>query len=417
MRSPTSFTLFALIWIGFAQSVESLNSKESLNARFFRWHFKKDMSLNLIKRGTITVYKNNKLIEIVKQNNIVNLVAESVQNDSCFFHGFFKTFTSTTNEVLILKDEFFSQFHMTRTGVCIVPSNQIQPSIQSIPTFPEKRIRPGDTWQASCSYLYYQFDPSFILTTNANYTYLSNARMQSDDGQSNVDVAVIKVTYQFMENIKDQLNATAPNQVARIIAQNTSILYWDVKANILDSQTDHLKQMIIFNNGDKLRWEMRFNSKYDVTYPLTKETFTNIQEQIEKTLGRDLSSGVVQSYIDKQGIHLTLGEIFFDHNSHVLVREKQVLLDKILPILNQYSDYEILIEGHTDSTGTKNYNYELSINRAESVANYLKKSGNLKHRKLYIMGHGEDRPLFGNDTEEQRQKNRRVEIILKQSGE
>ena len=116
-------------------------------------------------------------------------------------------------------------------------------------------------------------------------------------------------------------------------------------------------------------------------------------------------------------MHISLGGVLFDHDSHLLTPQALAVLDKIAPVLNQYPSYEIVVEGHTDDTGTSTYNQKLSLLRAKRVAKHLKQDGNLNHDKLYIYGLGESQPLVKNDSKANRQKNRRVEIVLKQSGQ
>ncbi|RKX28225.1 MAG: hypothetical protein DRP46_08925, partial [Candidatus Zixiibacteriota bacterium] len=84
---------------------------------------------------------------------------------------------------------------------------------------------------------------------------------------------------------------------------------------------------------------------------------------------------------------------------------------KLAVILNKYEDTEILIEGHTDSTGPADYNLDLSVGRAPSVANQLT-GAQVAPIRFHIMGYGEDQPVASNDTAEGRQKNRRVEIAI-----
>ena len=157
---------------------------------------------------------------------------------------------------------------------------------------------------------------------------------------------------------------------------------------------------------------MRFTSDYDVTYPIAKETLANIKREITKSI----HTNAVQSYIDEKGLHIHLGDVLFNYNSHQLTQQSLKLLDKMAAILNGYPTYEILIEGHTDDIGSQSYNEKLSLLRAENVANYLKQKANLLHDKLYVKGHGKSRPLVKNLSKENRKKNRRVEITLKQSG-
>ncbi|HSG27257.1 MAG TPA: OmpA family protein, partial [Candidatus Krumholzibacterium sp.] len=80
-------------------------------------------------------------------------------------------------------------------------------------------------------------------------------------------------------------------------------------------------------------------------------------------------------------------------------------------ILNKYSDTNILIEGHTDSTGEEEYNMELSRKRSESVASRLAMA-NVDPTRFTLVGYGEIQPIATNDTVEGRQQNRRVEIAI-----
>ena len=80
-------------------------------------------------------------------------------------------------------------------------------------------------------------------------------------------------------------------------------------------------------------------------------------------------------------------------------------------ILREYPDTEILVQGHTDSRGTDEYNLELSEKRAKSVFNQLVRNG-VKSDRLVTMGLGESEPIATNDTDEGRQQNRRVEIAV-----
>jgi len=113
-----------------------------------------------------------------------------------------------------------------------------------------------------------------------------------------------------------------------------------------------------------------------------------------------------------EGIKITFDSgILFDINSSSLQPEAKVNLEKLAVILNKYEETEILIEGHTDSTGPAEYNLDLSIRRAQSVANELTRHEVLSNR-FNIMGYGEDQPVAANDTVEGRQANRRVELAI-----
>ena len=113
-----------------------------------------------------------------------------------------------------------------------------------------------------------------------------------------------------------------------------------------------------------------------------------------------------------EGIKITFASgILFDVNKSALQPDAMVNMQKLAVILNKYEDTEILIEGHTDATGSEDYNMDLSLRRAQSVGNYLTAQQVLPTR-LNMMGYGETQPIATNETADGRQMNRRVEIAI-----
>ncbi|MBM4131482.1 OmpA family protein, partial [bacterium] len=86
-------------------------------------------------------------------------------------------------------------------------------------------------------------------------------------------------------------------------------------------------------------------------------------------------------------------------------------LTDLAATLNKYADTEVLIEGHTDATGSDESNLTLSRNRAQSVANFLE-SLQVAPTRFTIMGYGEAQPIADNETESGRAANRRVELAI-----
>ncbi len=113
-----------------------------------------------------------------------------------------------------------------------------------------------------------------------------------------------------------------------------------------------------------------------------------------------------------EGIHIVFDSgILFDVNKATLKPVSQQNLAKLATILNKYPDTNILLEGHTDATGSEEHNLELSRQRSQSVANYLA-SLTVAANRFSIMGYGEANPTAGNDTEVGRTANRRVEVAI-----
>ncbi len=127
-------------------------------------------------------------------------------------------------------------------------------------------------------------------------------------------------------------------------------------------------------------------------------------------LQKDLEGAKVERV--GEGIKITFDSgILFDFDSYKLRETSRENLSELGETLKKYDDTNVLIEGHTDSVGTEEYNNELSRERAESVADYL--SGiDVKKSRFIVKGYGESQPVASNGSEEGRQQNRRVEIAI-----
>jgi outer membrane protein OmpA-like peptidoglycan-associated protein len=113
-----------------------------------------------------------------------------------------------------------------------------------------------------------------------------------------------------------------------------------------------------------------------------------------------------------EGIKITFSSgLLFDVNKAELKQASKDNLTKLAGILNKYPDTNILLEGHTDSTGGEEWNLELSKLRAQSVENYLA-GQKVMETRFTTMGYGESQPIANNATSEGRAHNRRVEVAI-----
>lgn len=118
-------------------------------------------------------------------------------------------------------------------------------------------------------------------------------------------------------------------------------------------------------------------------------------------------------YLDpvQAGASAVLNNIFFDLNKYDLKDKSVTELDKVVRFLSENPTIRIEISGHTDNAGTAAYNLQLSQKRAQAVGTYLVAHG-IAATRLTQKGYGAEKPLAPNDTEENRQKNRRIEFRL-----
>lgn len=144
-----------------------------------------------------------------------------------------------------------------------------------------------------------------------------------------------------------------------------------------------------------------------------------------------LAGGLIGSYMDKhakdiaddlgkdanvvrvgEGIVVSFDSgLMFDVNSDALRGATRSNLERLAQSLNKYKDTDVRILGHTDSTGSSAYNQTLSHKRAAAVKSFLS-TQNISDSRIRTEGFGENDPVATNETEEGRQFNRRVEIVI-----
>lgn len=113
-----------------------------------------------------------------------------------------------------------------------------------------------------------------------------------------------------------------------------------------------------------------------------------------------------------EGILITFDSgLLFDVGKFGLRSATRANLNELSGTLNKYEDTDIIVQGHTDSTGSEESNMVLSENRAKAVRNYLSGQGVLTTR-FTVQGFGESLPIADNDSASGRQQNRRVEIAI-----
>lgn len=127
-------------------------------------------------------------------------------------------------------------------------------------------------------------------------------------------------------------------------------------------------------------------------------------------LRRDLEGAEVERV--GEGIKITFDSgLLFDVDSYDVKPGTKDNLDDLSKTLKKYENTNILIEGHTDNTGSDSYNQTLSEQRANSVSSYLM-SQNVSNSRITTMGYGESQPVADNSSSAGRADNRRVEVAI-----
>lgn len=154
------------------------------------------------------------------------------------------------------------------------------------------------------------------------------------------------------------------------------------------------------------------------------QTGANSQAQSQQVAASQAQIQQIISDLDAQqtseGLQINLPEsILFDFDKYDLRADAQPTLEKVSKLINYYNNAPVDIAGHTDSKGSDTYNQQLSEQRANAVQDALVSQFGINSDRLDARGFGESQPIAantksdGSDDPAGRQKNRRVEVIVK----
>ena len=129
---------------------------------------------------------------------------------------------------------------------------------------------------------------------------------------------------------------------------------------------------------------------------------------------KEIKQAVPDAQVERvgEGINVTFNSaLLFKINSSTLSDSAKSSLSKVACVFTEYPETNILVEGHTDDTGSDSYNMTLSQARAQAVANYLESKGVTANR-FTVKWYGESQPKYPNNSEANRTLNRRVELAV-----
>ena len=171
------------------------------------------------------------------------------------------------------------------------------------------------------------------------------------------------------------------------------------KANINKPSTSLYDESLDFEDNEEKAKREKFIADY-------KQARTN------EALVEMLRSKALDARVDSRGIIINLENALFDFNSAELTDSALPNIKEISKFLQSLPDRNVSVEGHTDSVGTVMFNHKLSEGRARNVVEELVKNG-VSRSRLEFKGYGESDPVATNRTEEGRNRNRRVELVVK----
>jgi len=162
----------------------------------------------------------------------------------------------------------------------------------------------------------------------------------------------------------------------------------------------------------------RLNHELDMLMSVQQDELSKVKTELEHSMKEELQAGSTSLSMQSRGLVVTvLDRVLFDSGKAALKASSLPTLDKVVQILlERVKDNRVFIEGHTDNVPIRysnwRSNWELSTARATEVVHYFVDNMGIEARRIAAVGYGEYHPVVDNDTEEGREKNRRVEIVI-----
>ena len=203
----------------------------------------------------------------------------------------------------------------------------------------------------------------------------------------------------------EQRATTAEGESQRIAQELKEV---QVQRQALAGETKNLAQLT-----EKLTAEKDTIAAERDAVKAEREAIKKERDELAGMLKGALSS-VADTTETARGVIVSLSGILFDVGKATLKPASQLSVAKLAGILMVFSNMNLSIEGYTDSTGSSDLNMRLSMDRARAVYEFLMGQG-ISNSRMKYQGFGPDNPVAPNDTEFNRSKNRRVEVVLTQA--
>jgi outer membrane protein OmpA-like peptidoglycan-associated protein len=372
-----------------------------------KWDIPLNDRLEIVKTARVKYLLNtdkNTKYKLYDERNIIDLTCINKEERQNSVKGNFTIYQKDQGtKIFIMKEKYESEFIIEESGKFRIKRDIYMPNLRNIPSFPETNIRVGETWTQPAELVMTRYSVPFTISFQVNYMLTQMSRIAGDD------VAVIEYDYQINENLTEQ---KVPDDFpAKILAANRGIIYWDINNNRPLDMKDNYRIIFAYPEQGSImseEFQMQILTENTVYPSVPKNEKEAMRDELKEAIGKD----GIDVETEKRGLVVRMGDVLFDFDSYGLKENAKGKLKSLIETLKKkYPDREIIVEGHTDSIGEKDYNKQLSQNRAKSAAEYLKKG--LGHDKISYKGFGADNPRVSNSTKEGREKNRRVEIIIK----
>ena len=323
----------------------------------------------------------------------------------------FMTSEKNSNRTFEWGQQYESVFRRDETGRYDISDEYFMPVVRDVPVFPDYDIKRGDRWQASGEEahdfrLQFGLEKPFKVPFTADYLYLG----EIEENGRIFHCIEVEYTLFFDTPVPPAgRNGTVPELYpVSVKGFSHQQLYWDNEKGALSHYNEEFNIQLDLNTGSRLNYRGTAEAVVSKNEALDRDKI--VREMDEEISRQGIKNTRVTA--SEEGVTISMEAIRFVADSSEFLPGEEEKIRRIAKILSKYPDNDLLVSGHTALAGTPEARQSLSEERAEAVAGLLIALGVRKRQNIFTKGFGAERPCAPNDTEENRARNRRVEITI-----
>jgi len=379
-----------------------------LSAEEFLFRYRPGEKYKIVSEVEEEVFLNGQFSHMAEILNKISVEVKDVKDGKGRLEGSFVTSEKRGGRVSVyeLQNTYYSSFERDRYGRYDIDPSYYMPVVRNVPVFPKKDMQKGDTWKETGEEVHdlrngYGIPVPLRFPFQANYRYLGTGEYRG----RNYDL--ISVNYTVRHRTSDYFRRF-PLYPVRVSGFSDQLVYWDNEKGRPHAYNEQFSIIFALSNGDEYEFTGTARAEITESLPMDRDQVAeDVERQIEKDGVQD-----TRVSIDDRGVTINLEDIRFAPDSADLLRSEIGKLERIAEILRRYPDRHLLVTGHTALAGTAAGRRQLSLDRANTVAEFFLERGVRSPDQVLTEGKGATEPVADNDTPEGMRKNRRVEITI-----
>lgn len=363
-------------------------------------HYRGGKNYTLVERTDLRRYDNNRYVGLLSRE-----VRSFIASDNGLYEGSFYVDETTKHKNMSvaagLHNSIPSTFRIDDEGVLTMLEDCGYPSFRSFPAFTKESIKIGDSWTSRAERAVDPLNKGVITRLNMEvlYTYTGDEVFKGEE----VYVLSAKWATRYGGAYVDE---QGDPDLHSATGKHSATMYISKQTGYALVVRDYIEETFVYKDRDSYTFKGTISLFTEYPPAVDTQSVMPVIQKVAEELGDQIKVDQTAG-----GIRLTMNNLRFKANSAELLPGQENLLTQIAKVLKQVPKSQVLVEGHTASTGQPNAELSLSIERANSIANALVQSGIEKDRFI-CQGRGSSRPVASNETPEGKALNRRVEITI-----